>query len=153
MSVQPQLSHDTIFRHDEIVDMLWEQSDISPDPIPATGSGYEGDMDILLGWNDANRDTADEIGGVPFPWVPGGVREAIPETLFEQNNDNPNPAYPFSQTPFPCATQNEYARVSQLVEGPYDPFAQLPFEGGFSEPFISEPSEIPEPPFKRIRRL
>jgi len=153
LSVQPQLSHDTIFRHDEIMDMLWEQSDISPDPIPATASGYEGDMDILLEWNDINRDTADEIGGVPFPWASGDVREAIPETLFEQNNDNPNPTYPFSQTPFPWATQNEYARVSQLVEGPYDPFAQLPLEGGFSEPFTSEPSEIPEPPLKRIRRL
>jgi len=153
INVQPQLSHDTIFGHDEIVDMLWEQSDISPDPIPATWSGYEGDMDILLEWNDISRDTTNEIGGVPFPWVRGGVREAIPETLFEQNNDNPNPAYPFSQTPFPWATQNEYARVSQLVEGPYDPFAQLPLDGGFSEPFTSEPSEIPEPPLKRIRRL
>jgi len=153
MSVHPQLSHDTIFGHDEIVDMLWEQSDISPDPIPATGSGYEGGMDILLGLNDANRNTADEIGGMSFPRAPGGVREGIPETPFEQNNDNPNPAYPFSQTPFPWATQNEYARVSQLVEGPYDPSAQLPFDGGFSEPFTSEPSEIPEPPLKRLRRL
>jgi len=153
MGVQSQLSHDTIFGHDETVDMLWEQHDISPDPIPATGSGYEGDMGILLEWNHANRDTADEIGGMPFPWAPGGASEAIPEILFEQNNDNPNPASPFSQTPFPWAAENEYARVSQLVEGPYDPFTQLPFEGGFSEPFISEPSEIPEPPLKRLRRL
>jgi len=153
MSVQPQLSHDTIFRHDEIMDMLWEQGDISPDPIPATGSGYQGDIDILLEWNDINRDTADEIGGVPFPWAPGDVREEIPEALSEQNNDNPNPASPFTQTPFPWATQNEYARVSQLVEDPYDPFAQLPFDGGFSEPFSAEQSEIPEPPLKRIRRL
>jgi len=153
MSAQPQLSHDTIFGHDEIVDMLWEQSDISPDPIPASGSGYEGDMDILLEWNDSNRDTADEIGGIPFPLAPGDVRDPIPETLFEQNNVNPNPANPFSQTPFPWATENGYARAAQLGEGPYDLFDQSPFEGGFSEPFTFEPSEIPEPPLKRIRRF
>jgi len=153
MSVQPQISHETIFGHDEIVDMLWEQGDISPDPVTATGGGYAGDVDILLEWNHANRDTADEIGGMPFPWPSGGANEAIPVILFEQNNVNPNPVNPFSQTPFPWATENKYARAAQQVEGQYDPFAQLPLEGGFSEPFTSEPSEIPEPPLKRLRRL
>ena len=153
MSAQPQLSCDSIFGHGEIVDMLWEQSNISPDPIPATGSGYEGDMDLSLDSNNANRDTADEIGGMTFVWAPGGASEAVPETPFEPSDVSPNPAHPFSQTPFPRATENEYARVAQLVEDPYDLFDQLPSEGLFSEPFSPEPSEIPEPPLKRIRRL
>jgi len=148
MDVQPQLSCDTVFWHEEIVDMLSEQHDISLDLIPVTGSGYEGEVGILSGWYNINRDTADNIGGMSFPWAPGGASWAIPETLFEQSDVNPNPPDPFSQTPFPWATENEYARVSQLVEGPYDPFAQLPFEGKFSEPFTSELSEIPEPPSK-----
>jgi len=153
MNVQPQLSHDTMFGHDEIVDTLWEQSNTSPDPIPVTGSEYEVDVDILLEWNDANRDPGNDIGGMAFPWAPWGASEAIPQTLFEQSDVNPNQPDPFSQTLFPWATGNEYARVAQLGEGAYDPFAQLPFEGIFSEPFSAEPSEIPEPPLKKLRKL
>jgi len=166
--------------HKEIVDIILARNSINPAteggsgqaPSPeASGSGYDGVAEMplqwrdvnpgpanetcraLSEWSDANRDTADEIGGIAFPWPPGGMLEAIPEALFEQSNVNSNPADPFSQIPPPLATENEYARVAQPVEGPYDPFAQLPFEGGFSEPFISEPSEIPEPPLKRLRRL
>ena len=153
VDVQPQLSWDSMFGHGEIVDMSSEQNDISPDQIPATWSGYEGDVDKLLEWNDASCETTDQIGVMAFPWAPGGASEAIPERLFEQNNVNPNPAHPFSQTPSPQATENESARVAQLVQDPYDLFGQLPSEGGFSEPFSAEPSETPEPPLKRIRRL
>jgi len=153
MNVQPQLSHDTMFGHDEIVDTLWEQSNTSPDPIPVTGSEYEVDVDILSEWNDANRDAGNGIGGMAFPWAPWGASEAIPETLFEQSDVNPNQPDPFRQTPFPWATGNEYARVAQLGEGAYDPFAQLPSKGGFSEPFSAEPSEVPEPPLKKLRKL
>ena len=151
--VQPQLSFDTMFRHEETIDMLLEQHDISPDPIPLTGSEYRGDLDILSQWNVFNLDTADYIGRMPFPWAPGGASEPIPETLFGQSDVNPNPPDRFSPMPFPWVTQNEYARVSRFVEDPYDLFDQLPSKGGFSEPFSAEQSEIPEPPLKRIRRL
>jgi len=153
MGARTQLSSDTMFGYEEITDTLSEWNDFNPNLILATSRGYEGSTNIFSEWNDITRNTADQIGGVPFPWAPGVVREAIPETLFEQNNVSPYLAYPFSQTPFPWATENEYARVAQPVEGEYDPFAQLPFEGEFSEPFTAEPSEIPEPPLKRIRRL
>jgi len=113
MGVQKQSSRATMFGHEEIVDMLLEQNDVSLDPISVTRGGYERAMDISE-WNDVNRDTVDEIGGMPFTWSPGCVLEAIPETLFEQRDVNPNPVDPLSQTPFPWATGNWYPRVEQL---------------------------------------
>ena len=153
MGARTQLPSDTVFGYEEIADTFSEWNDVNPNLTPATRREYEGNTDILSEWNDINRDTADQICGMPFPWAPGDLHDAIPETQFEQNNVIPNPPDLFSQMSFPWTAEREYARVAQLVEGPYDPFTQLPFEGRFSEPFTAEPSEIPEPPLKRIRRL
>ena len=151
--VQTQFSCATISGCEEIVDLRLERNDVIPELTLATESRYGGVVDKLSEWIGANRHTIDGIGPMEFPWTLGGAREGIAEMLFRQEDVNLDTADSGGRTPFPWVTENECARVGQLLEGPHDFIAKTGLQGESSEPFTAESPEIPEPPLKRIRML
>jgi len=155
--------------HKGIVEILLERNDVNPDtadmggPTPlswAAESGREKIVRTLLERNDVNPDRAGKSSRAPLLWMAVNKHEKIKGMLpvLQRNDAHPDTTDKSGQTPFPWAARNSWRRAVPGQAESHD----LPFLPGLgeglsepftTEPFTTDPTRLPEPPFKKIRRL
>ena len=103
--------------------------------------------------DNANHDTTDEIGHAPISLASKFENEEVADLLSEWNNVNPN-MDDSGRTPFPWPAENGCEMVAlRQEEESHVADTRLRLREELSEPFSAEPSPLPEPPLKRMRRF
>ena len=150
--------------HVAVLPMLLERNDVNPNSTDKSGqtpfswaskSGHGGIAKLLLEQSEVNLDRSDKSGRTPLSWMAVNEREKTEGMLpvLQRNDAHPSTADKSGQTPFPWAAGNGGGRVVWEKSESHD----LPSKSGLGErlsgPSTTDPSTLPEPPFKKIRRL
>ena len=149
---------------ERVVKILLERNDVNPDSADKSGrtplswaasSGFAGVLRMLLERNDVNPARTDNRGRAPLSWVSMDKREKIEGMLpiLQWNDAHPNTADESSQTLFPWAAGNGWRRADPGQVEPHDLPSKPGLGEGLSWRFTTDPTTLPEPPFKKVRRL
>ena len=102
--------------HDEVVEFLLRQRDVSPDKpdddgqtplFPAAWNGHEGAVKILLDRPDVNPDKPDNDGRTPLSYAAWYGREGVVKMLLGREEVNPNKPDNDGRTPLSYAASYE----------------------------------------------
>jgi len=152
-------------RHEGVVRALLERNDIDPNTpdnlygqtplLWGAGNGHEAIVGILLERSDTNLNTPDTLyGRTPLSWAAGNGHEGVVRMLLERGDSNPNAADTlYGQTPLLWATGNGHKRIAGLLREPVSLVPRYAPSLFSTEVSFPEPSELSEPPSKRMRRF
>ena len=145
---------------EEIVKMLLERNNINPDiadrsgrtPLSwAAGSRREKIVRMLLERKNVNPNTTDDDGRTPLALAAENGQN-IMGVLLQQKGARSDTADEGGRTPYPSSAGNGSGRVvsGQAASPNLLSISELEELSG---PFTVDPSPLPEPPLKKIRRL
>jgi len=165
------------YGHGEIVKMLLERSDLTPDTpgvrcrtplLWAVRYGHVEVVKMLLERNNVNPDTADVEGRTLFSWARGSGFKRIAEMLSQRRDVNPGTADKSSSTPLSWAVAKKRKGIMDMLLGrkdanpgiadrsrqsPHDLMGKSSHRGELPEPLTGESAELPGPLLKKIRRI
>ena len=147
--------------HVGIVQMLLKRTDVNPEmadhwgrnPLSlAAENGHEGAVKLLLKHEGVDPNRVDtKYGQTPLSWAAESGHERVVEVLLERDAVNPELADKNGRTSLSWASQNGHEGVVKLLLERRGSFLN-PGADGSTDLAPNEPSELPEPPFKRIRQ-
>ena len=149
-------------RREKIVRMLLERKDVNPDTpdgygrTPLSWAAARGHGEIvrtLLERTDVNPDTTDDDGRTPLALAAENGHENIMGVLLQQKDARPDTADESGRTPYPSSTENGCRRVVSGQAASHNLLSISGPEEELSGPFKVDPSPLPEPPLKKLRRL
>ena len=146
----------------------------------AAKNGREGAVRVLLERNEVNPNKADKDSQTPLLQAAENGHEGIVRMLLKRNDVNPDKSDKRNQTPLSLAAENEHEGIVKILherkdvnpDPPTTEYRQIPLQSDVgllrertylipqhapslqsSEPSSPEPFELPEPPYKRARKL